>query len=107
MLENFLPLKFVFSGDHGPVANAAIARSAHHDAGMQHQRKFEKLEHLLESRSVVQVSRAIERKASIVKLMVVNESHRAIFDFDPLDQIPLKQADPHSSKVLKDRLVAG
>jgi hypothetical protein len=65
------------------------------------------VEHGLNLEDVIEVAGDVQRGTPGVKLVLIEEGHRAAFDLDPLDQVPLEETEAGGIKMLEDLFIAG
>lgn len=106
LVENFLELIFVFGGHRCAVADASVAATTHKDA-FACKRKLKKVEHFAKRGGVVQIARAEQGETAVSEVMFIEKAHGAVFNFNPVNQVPLKKTEAPGVEMLKDFLVAG
>lgn len=105
LIEDFLALFFIFRSDRGSMADAMVAPATDTDMFVR-EWEFKKVEHFPKSGGIVQIARAEQGKTAVAQLIFIEKAHGAVFNFDPLNQVPLEKAEAPAVEKLEDFFVA-
>src|SRR5437016_4631618 len=91
-LQHLLAFSLILEGDQSGTTQAPVFAAAQNGARME-RGEAEKVKHDLNGGGLVQIPGRLQCKAPAVQLMAVQKLHRAILNFNPLDQIALEEAE--------------